>query len=768
MPATSSASALVDLLQRADCLSHMMDAVLRSDKLDMIRDVNAVFQTAMPGNDAFSDAFKNLRDQTLRNLSEFEEKHTNYQAWLEQALRDSSKTSASSSGRVTLSTLNSLKSKVVQMRTNTRMADYSPYMPGEVVPSASAAPRFPMYGSSAPSQTAGQAAQKAVRALSFELASANILHLADASAMLASNTTTETVGNILDRALILCEEDLSARIDEERGDDSGGSGLDVKRMKRDATSFLQLSSKPTAEFSRAAGDHDFGLSYDVIGVFQRMTFGGVCSELVEPFVVYMRGVRSVIDAQVKALPGQAPGGKAPPAEVEQRRRELNNVLAAMNAAAMQLPLAAMSRRKPAALEQLVRALQAVRNGGALDAGDGKSYSWGDSGRFGLGGDGKPGGQGPLYRTTNVKRLQIYVAQIEGFLQALQGGSTPPQNASVLLGRLNTRLSELARNLAEAEAEGKSSGDPGIVPERRRRLVTLKMEAGVDACRQIKRITARFVAGIVAFLTTQHRDACGYVAYWDRMRPLLAGKDDVLDLLARHKSAQMEIRDFSSGVLKKLAESVAQVRTDMGRDDGGLQLDANSADDMDQHCDKLTMWLQNQDLKVRYIIEQGGSRSLGDALSDPTMVLIYALKALRLLAAWYALRVAARTFQGLYDRRVYGRDEAPPHPAVFVGMTLAVELAIQLGVMVVLLFSQQILKQMDVNVSSAVVSAWVLDYGLSTAVVAVLALVIGEVVRKKKYFRYRYEGDRGIRAMQQMMMYTYGVVLLIPFFRLTYS
>jgi hypothetical protein len=55
--------------------------------------------------------------------------------------------------------------------------------------------------------------------------------------------------------------------------------------------------------------------------------------------------------------------------------------------------------------------------------------------------------------------------------------------------------------------------------------------------------------------------------------------------------------------------------------------------------------------------------------------------------------------------------------------------------------------------------------LSSLVVFAVAVIIGQVIKRKKYFRYKYEGDRGIRAMQQMVMYVYNVLLFVPFFRL---
>jgi hypothetical protein len=43
------------------------------------------------------------------------------------------------------------------------------------------------------------------------------------------------------------------------------------------------------------------------------------------------------------------------------------------------------------------------------------------------------------------------------------------------------------------------------------------------------------------------------------------------------------------------------------------------------------------------------------------------------------------------------------------------------------------------------------------------MIVCDIIRKKKYFRYKLEGPRAIRAATEVMFGISGVVLAIPFF-----
>jgi hypothetical protein len=164
----------------------------------------------------------------------------------------------------------------------------------------------------------------------------------------------------------------------------------------------------------------------------------------------------------------------------------------------------------------------------------------------------------------------------------------------------------------------------------------------------------------------------------------------------------------------------------------------------------------------------GEDGVFDRASDPQVWVFVALKLLRVLIAWVALRIASKVFQQSYDSRVYNNEQSPPSPLKFVGLFVALDLAMNAGVAVLLVFCRYLFKSVDNDfpIDGPFLTSWAVDYAATTVVIAALAAIVGAVVAKKKYFRWKYEGDRGVRALQQMTFYIYLVILAIPFYNLT--
>jgi uncharacterized membrane protein len=133
----------------------------------------------------------------------------------------------------------------------------------------------------------------------------------------------------------------------------------------------------------------------------------------------------------------------------------------------------------------------------------------------------------------------------------------------------------------------------------------------------------------------------------------------------------------------------------------------------------------------------------------------------------ALSIAQRSFQAAYNERVYNQNAAPPHPALMIAIFLAVEMSFAVVVMIMLAFLKYLFYHGAGTffIDKYVMSRWMLDYIVSTLVISVLAFITSDVIRKRKYFRYRYEGERGIRSLASIVRWTSGVVLLLPFYRM---
>ena len=393
-----------------------------------------------------------------------------------------------------------------------------------------------------------------------------------------------------------------------------------------------------------------------------------------------------------------------------------------------------------------------------------------------------GGMGGfMYRRLDRLRLRSYALQMENFETSVNDAA-------------NTLLTRAAghRERLEAQQEGLQDrlrqtpdDDTGARDMLKRSLREAKLNAIKAYCDAIRRTVGEFVAMHVAFVVKRHRDGMAYMEYWFALSEVEGMVEaDAKEVINKYMDIRKNlvastherlVNDVRKEIQKALSEGGGgggtQGPAQGGQAGGGaaansLMLDNEQEAEVNDRFTGLMVWVSDQAERVDRLYTNG-TPGFADTMMDPAFLLIYGLKALRFGIAYYALFVAGRVFQRMYDGRVYARDDPPPHPLRFIGLFMAVDVAINLVVLSLLVFSKHMFKTVhnEFPVDGQLLAMWMTDYLLTTLVVFTLAYIIGEVVRRKKYFRYKYEGDRGIRAMQRMVMYVYGIVLFIPFFRL---
>lgn len=162
-----------------------------------------------------------------------------------------------------------------------------------------------------------------------------------------------------------------------------------------------------------------------------------------------------------------------------------------------------------------------------------------------------------------------------------------------------------------------------------------------------------------------------------------------------------------------------------------------------------------------------STFMDQLMSDTHVHVIYLLKGLRFALSMMAMSIATKAFTSVYASNVYVKNVDPPSPTLFLAMFFAVELAMNAGVYTVLWASNRVFKSPsnDFPIDSYLLTAWAVDFACSELALMGIAFAFANIIATKKAFRYRQEGDRGIRALGQMMLYSYAVLLCIPFFRI---
>jgi len=518
-----------------------------------------------------------------------------------------------------------------------------------------------------------------------------------------------------------------------------------------------------------------------------LTILSVYSRLAPAMREPMSNSLTVVRAWISKHPASAPGApmrNPQQAAEEQRSATTRNAAVLIERALVELEakigFAATEPSKPQAMSALMKALDSADTVTALS---GLSSARGAEGSgYGSSSSSSPfdGRTGPLpgflFRQVAPLRAVRYNEQIQRFRDSLTDHPVTSHVASQV-ARLQASLEDLAR---QSSAVSSRVGDDGAAANHGstvlalRRLGDAKVAAAKSFARSVRSAVKAYVAVHFSFVGKHHADAMRYMAYWKGILetdPGFISNKDVVRALDEHAETRKELSALTRG---RLLEDVLKRQLYLVRDEKLLQsgsqtqprLDESQMSAVEFTIDQLTSWVLEQTEDVEELYLRGGL-TISQEVFSPQTIILYTLKAMRLLTVWFTLLIATRTFQNYYADLVYTRDEAPPNPALFVLLIVALDAAMQAVFLVVLAVVMRALKTHDNDfpIDVALLSAWSVDALASTAAVALLALVIGEVIRNKKYFRYKYEGERGIRAMREMVYYIYCVMVPVPFYKL---
>ena len=158
-------------------------------------------------------------------------------------------------------------------------------------------------------------------------------------------------------------------------------------------------------------------------------------------------------------------------------------------------------------------------------------------------------------------------------------------------------------------------------------------------------------------------------------------------------------------------------------------------------------------------------SLMDVIIDSQFFLMYILKGLRIFLSYIALFLTTRIFIPMYEEAVYDKKSTPPglwkYLLIFFGFDVAFN-----SFLLVILYTLKLLFNTPDNsfvIDSYLFSKFMTDYFVTVSLVILLSLAMSAVIINKKYFKYKYEGARAIRAFEKMVFYVAIVIYLFPFF-----
>jgi hypothetical protein len=144
---------------------------------------------------------------------------------------------------------------------------------------------------------------------------------------------------------------------------------------------------------------------------------------------------------------------------------------------------------------------------------------------------------------------------------------------------------------------------------------------------------------------------------------------------------------------------------------------------------------------------------------------YVIKGVRLLLIWMAVTVAARLFETDYVEKVYGKGEpAPSLTSMIFIVAIAMLVFNALLAAGLVAFTADFSGRRELfSFNKDLIQAVALDSIFHTVIVVVGGYIVAGVIQKKKYFQYKTEGVRAIRAAKEVIMAFAIPFMLVPFF-----
>lgn len=163
----------------------------------------------------------------------------------------------------------------------------------------------------------------------------------------------------------------------------------------------------------------------------------------------------------------------------------------------------------------------------------------------------------------------------------------------------------------------------------------------------------------------------------------------------------------------------------------------------------------------------------EIITEPIFISTYMYKLLHYGSLLAAAFFAEKIFTSNYMQKVYANNSVPPslYQMLFIFIALDIvfiTLITAFLYMLILIFSTNEMTGFSGFVETYLngnILMFVLDSFIFLAIFTLVMLIIVAFMQKKKYFRYKTEGLRAIRALREIMMYIALVLIAIPYFKM---
>jgi hypothetical protein len=138
--------------------------------------------------------------------------------------------------------------------------------------------------------------------------------------------------------------------------------------------------------------------------------------------------------------------------------------------------------------------------------------------------------------------------------------------------------------------------------------------------------------------------------------------------------------------------------------------------------------------------------------------MYGFKAIRLVLTYLSLTLTTNFMSQIYMEKVLVNNEEPPSLMNYLWLFLMIDVFLNIMLLIIIVLLDK-LKMLGSG--SSILGKYIADYCIGSSIIIVLTYIVASTMYAKKYFMYKEDGLRAIRALSDIMMRFALIAHLLP-------
>ena len=263
-------------------------------------------------------------------------------------------------------------------------------------------------------------------------------------------------------------------------------------------------------------------------------------------------------------------------------------------------------------------------------------------------------------------------------------------------------------------------------------------------------------------------------YIDGMHEWVLGlQDENIEIYNHYKQYFSEISKANKNITD-IVETSFLFLTKLGKviDEGEKQMDKYLKTLTDAEQKRLVLYgkyMKDEQLQTfNKINALYYNTSLMALILDNQFTYLYILKVITYSLQYLGLFFAEKIFSDMYTKTVYVKNKDPPSILTFYGLFLGFSFSTMLFVVAVLYILSLIFKNPldgSLAINGDLIVKYITDMFVYHVLTGLLLIVVGVMLQQKRYFKYKTEGPRAIRAYSEIIAIISAITIVIPYFLL---